>query len=83
MKHHTEDYKKSAVKYYVRQNENIRNTCQLKHYIKKESPNTYQDIVDCIKRILVTKIRITKQPYGRLLNYNIIRNANRYEKHVY
>ena len=32
---------------------------QLKHYIKKESPNTYQDIVDCIKRILVTKIRKT------------------------
>jgi transposase InsO family protein len=32
---------------------------QLKHYIKKESPNTYQDIVDCIKRILATKIRKT------------------------
>ena len=29
MKHHTEDYKKSAVKYYVRQNENIRNTCKI------------------------------------------------------
>ena len=29
MTHHTEDYKKSAVKYYVRQNENIRNTCKI------------------------------------------------------
>ena len=42
---------------------------QLKHYIKKESPNTYQDIVDCIKRILVTKIRKT--------------NLYNYFKHLY
>ena len=29
MTQHTEDYKKSAIKYYVRQNENIRNTCKI------------------------------------------------------
>jgi len=29
---------------------------QLKHYIKKESPNTYDDIVNVIKKIIKTKI---------------------------
>jgi len=29
---------------------------QLKHYIKKESPNTYDDIVNVIKNIIKTKI---------------------------
>jgi putative transposase len=29
---------------------------QLKHYIKKESPNTYEDIYNTIKEILETKI---------------------------
>ena len=30
---------------------------QLKHYIKKESPNTYDDIVNVIKNIIKTKIK--------------------------
>lgn len=29
---------------------------QLKHYIKKESPNTYEDIYDIIKEIITNKI---------------------------
>ena len=37
---------------------------QLKHYIKKESPNTYRDIVKCMKNILETKITKT-----HLFNY--------------
>ena len=37
---------------------------QLKHYIKKESPNTYEDIYDTIKEILANKI--TKE---HLTNY--------------
>jgi hypothetical protein len=37
---------------------------QLKHYIKKESPNTYEDIYNTIKEILETKI--TKE---HLTNY--------------
>jgi len=28
---------------------------QLKHYIKKESPNTYEDIVDVITNIIIKK----------------------------
>jgi hypothetical protein len=36
----------------------------LKYYIKKESPNTYDDIYDTIKEILETKI--TKE---HLTNY--------------
>ena len=32
---------------------------QLKHYIKKESPNTYDDIVNVIKNIIKTKINKT------------------------
>jgi hypothetical protein len=38
---------------------------QLKHYIKKESPNTYEDIYNTIKEILETKI--TKE---HLTNYS-------------
>jgi transposase len=30
---------------------------QLKHYIKKESPNTYDDIDKVIKNIILTKIK--------------------------
>ena len=30
---------------------------QLKHYIKKESPNTYEDIERVIKDIITTKIK--------------------------
>lgn len=30
---------------------------QLKHYIKKESPNTYEDIEKVIKEIINTKIK--------------------------
>jgi transposase-like protein len=94
MKQHTEDYKLSAVKYYLEHNEDMRHTCkifnckyqslsrwaktykqhknsvpyhpetnsieeffnQLKHYIKKESPNNYDDIHETIKNILATKI---------------------------
>jgi len=37
---------------------------QLKHHIKKESPNTYEDIYNTIKEILETKI--TKE---HLTNY--------------
>jgi len=29
MKHHTEDYKLTAVNYYINNNENIRNTCKI------------------------------------------------------
>jgi transposase len=32
---------------------------QLKHYIKKESPNTYEDIVDVITHIINNKITKT------------------------
>jgi len=35
---------------------------QLKHYIKKESPNTYEDIVDVITNIInkkITKVHLT------------------------
>jgi BMFP domain-containing protein YqiC len=32
---------------------------QLKHYIKKESPNTYEDIYNTIKEILTSKITKT------------------------
>ncbi len=34
----------------------------LKHYIKKESPNTYEDIVDVITNIIdkkITKVHLT------------------------
>ena len=138
MKHHTEDYKETAVKYYLENKEDMRNTCkifkcnfqslarwiktyknkgninskyknylvimdnavihksklirekieydnnyllysvpyhpetnsieeffsQLKHYIKKESPNTYDDIYNVITNILEKKI--TKE---HLTNY--------------
>ena len=30
---------------------------ELKHYIKKESPNTYDDIDKVIKNIILTKIK--------------------------
>jgi transposase-like protein len=77
MKQHTEDYKLTAVKYYLDHNEDMRDTCeifkckhqslsrwiktyffsQLKHYIKKESPNTYDDIYNVITNILEKKIQ--------------------------
>ena len=29
MKHHTEDYKETAVKYYLKNKEDMRNTCKI------------------------------------------------------
>ena len=114
MKQHSDDYKLSAVMYYINHNEDLRDTCdifkfiknnyknyliimdnavihkstlikdkiendsnkllysvayhpetnsieeffsQLKHYIKKQSPNTYEDIDNVIKDILQNKIQ--------------------------
>ena len=41
---------------------------QLKHYIKKESPNTYEDIYNTIKEILETKI--TKEHLKNYLKHS-------------
>jgi transposase len=114
MKQHSDDYKLSAVMYYINHNEDLRDACdifkfiknnyknyliimdnavihksklikdkiendsnkllysvpyhpetnsieeffsQLKHYIKKQSPNTYEDIDKVIKDILQNKIQ--------------------------
>jgi transposase len=91
MKQHTEDYKLTAVKYYLHHNEDnavihkskiIRETIendnnhliysvpyhpetnsieeffsQLKHYTKKKSPNTYEDIYNVISNILEKKLQ--------------------------
>jgi len=40
-----------------RNKRNKRIFSQLKHYIKKESPNTYEDIERVIKEIITTKIK--------------------------
>jgi len=47
---------------------------QLKHYIKKESPNTYEDIERVIKDIITTKIKrehLTNYLKHSFININI------------
>ena len=41
---------------------------QLKHYIKKESPNTYEDIYNTIQEILASKI--TKEHLSNYLKHS-------------
>ena len=62
--------KNSVIFNVRRKNYNYRRICpetnaieeyfsQLKHYIKKESPNTYEDIYNTIQKILANKITKT------------------------
>jgi hypothetical protein len=59
MSQHSKDYKEVAVKHYLEGKDDMRDTCnlfKLKHYIKKESPNAYDDIYNVITEIIEKKI---------------------------
>ena len=47
---------------------------QLKHYIKKESPNTYEDIERVIKDIITTKIKREHLTNYLKHSFNIYKN---------
>lgn len=48
MKHHTEDFKQSAVNYYLNNNVSMDDVCEIYELYKKEQ----EEIVDTIIRIL-------------------------------